>query len=537
MNKLYNVGGYVRLSVDSVYYESDSVENQVSMLSKFIVAMPGWVEKKFYIDDGATGGNFKRKGFQEMIGDARNGIINLVIVTDLSRFGRNYLEAGHYLEDVLPSLGCRFVSLAENIDTEGGENDIMPFLNAMNDYYLKNHSDKIRSIMAAKAKDGQKISGMAPYGFRRNPEECTRLIIDEYSAGITRRIFDMRKQGSGFYTIAKTLNTEGVLPPMRYYLSTIGRDDSHIKARVWQIAYLTDMTKNELYIGNAVQFEKKVVSHRDKREIIRPVDERIRVDGAFPAIIDMETWETVQALNKQAGERYAKKRAPEKQLFSGILFCGDCGAKMVSIKDHRKAKKWGRNDHVSYLCGRFSTTASGECTRHSVSEAPLASLLFGRIKELIEQVRVNEKAVMATLTEMMVGSANTGKAKRKQERTALRQRLHKLELTITKLYEDRVIGTLSEGTFTTLIKKSEADRQESEQRLSLLEASDQETSAKLGDIKKWIRLVKETSTFEVVDRDLIDSLIDRIEVGEGKMVNGVKEQDIKVYYKFIGASM
>ena len=537
MNKLYNVGAYVRLSVDSASYDSDSVENQKSMLSKFITMMPGWVETKYYVDDGATGGNFNRKGFQEMISDARNGIINLVLVKDLSRFGRNYLEAGHYLEDVLPSLGCRFVSLMENIDTEGGENDIMPFLNAMNDYYLKNHSDRIRSIMAAKAKDGQKISGHAPYGFRRSPIECTRLIIDEYSAGIVRRIFDMRKQGVGFYTIAKTLNTEGILPPMKYYLTTAGRDDSHVKSHTWRSCYFNEMTKNELYIGNAVQFEKMIVSHRDKREVSRPADEHIRVDGAFPAIIDRETWDAVQSVNKQASERFAKKRAPEQRLFTGLLFCGDCGAKMVSIKDRRSGKKWGQEYHVSYLCGKYHTTATGECTRHSVSEAPLSKLISERLEVLIEQVRLDEKAVIKILTDKLVGDMTAGKAQRRQERNSLRQRIHKLEFTITKLYEDRVTGTLSSDTSAALIKKNEAERQESEKRLSLLEASEQEAVAKLGDIKKWVRLIKQKSTFDTVDRDLLDSLIDRIEIGEGRKVNGVKEQDIRIYFKFIGASM
>jgi DNA invertase Pin-like site-specific DNA recombinase len=158
MNKLYNVGAYIRLSVENTAYdneESMSIESQQQMLTQFISVMPGWVEQKFYIDNGFSGGNFQRPAFMEMMDDVRKGEINLVLVKDLSRFGRNYLETGHYLENELPSLGCRFVSLSENIDTEGGENDILPLLNAMNDYYLKNMSDKIKAAMTAMAKDGQ----------------------------------------------------------------------------------------------------------------------------------------------------------------------------------------------------------------------------------------------------------------------------------------------------------------------------------------------------------------------------------------------
>ena len=155
--------------------------------------------------------------------DARQGIINLVLVQDLSRFGRNYLEAGRYLEEELPSLGCRFVALSDGIDTEDGENDIMPFLNAMNDYYLKNLSDRIKIVLTAKAKDGQKLSGAVPYGYDRNPAEHTRLIVDEYAAGIVKRMFELRATGKGYAAIAGVLNKENILPPRLYYFQRQNR--------------------------------------------------------------------------------------------------------------------------------------------------------------------------------------------------------------------------------------------------------------------------------------------------------------------------
>ena len=167
-DKLYNVGIYIRLSKEGAAYdrgESQSIENQQAMLSKFISMMPGWVEKRTYIDDGATGGHFNRQGFQDMMIDVRKGEVNLILVHDLSRFGRNYIEAGKYLEEELPALGCRFVAIADGIDTESGENDILPFLNAINDFYLKDISDKIKATFQLKAKKGHKLTGTAPYGY------------------------------------------------------------------------------------------------------------------------------------------------------------------------------------------------------------------------------------------------------------------------------------------------------------------------------------------------------------------------------------
>jgi len=256
MDKLYNVGSYIRLSNDSVAFrkdESQSIENQKFMLSKFISVMPGWIEQKYYIDDGFSGGTFDRPAFSEMMEDVKQGKINLVLVKDLSRFGRNYLEAGKYLEEELPSYGCRFVSLAEGIDTETGEDDIVPFLNAMNDHYLKNLSDRIKSVLTAKAKNGQKLSGFAPYGYVRSPENHTKLIIDEYAAEVVKRIFELRADGSGYAKIANILNEDGILPPRLYYYLSQNREPVRA-TKIWYTPTVRSILQNEVYVGNIVCF-------------------------------------------------------------------------------------------------------------------------------------------------------------------------------------------------------------------------------------------------------------------------------------------
>lgn len=544
MSGLYNVGVYVRLSVEntkyrlaSEYFESESVENQAEMLSKFICMMPGWVEKKTYIDNGYSGATFDRPAFLEMMEDVRSGVVNLVLVKDLSRFGRNYLEAGKYLEEELPAFGCRFVSLSEGIDTADGENDIMAFLNAMNDYYLKNLSDRIRSVMVAKARDGQKISGNAPYGYRRNPDEPTRLIVDDYSAGIVRRIFEMRKHGDGYGRIAKALNEERILPPLIYYLTENGRDTSHIKLRLWQNATVQAMLRKELYIGNAIQLVKTIVSHRDKREVCRSPDERVRVDNAFPPIIDRDTWDAVQAVNAVSAERYKKRRAPETQLFSGILFCADCGRTMIHIKDTRWSKRNGSTGHVNYLCQAYQMTGGMGCTRHTIGESPLKKIVGSEIQRLADQVGLDEAAVLRMLTSRLIGDASASKAKRKREQQFLQKDLHKLEVLMARLYEDRVMGKLPEDEYSELACKNEADRIEKEKRLALLEQSEQDIAAKKSDIQAWIRLIKKNSAFEEVSRDLLESLVERIEIGEHMAADGTKCREVRIVYKFIGLAI
>ena len=182
------------------------------MLSQFIDLMPGWILHDFYIDNGYSGGSFLRPAFQEMMRDVREGRLNLVLVKDLSRFGRNYLEAGRYLEEELPALGCRFVALGDGVDTANGENDIVPFINAMNEYHIKNHSDRVRSVMAAKARDGQKISGHAPYGYLRSPEDHTRRAVGEYEGGGRGGVVRRRAEGGGKGNSDGPVHSEGMLP-------------------------------------------------------------------------------------------------------------------------------------------------------------------------------------------------------------------------------------------------------------------------------------------------------------------------------------
>ena len=312
----YKVGIYIRLSKDSTSHrntQSMSIENQRAMLSKFVSMMPCWTLCHVYIDDGASGGNFIRDGFQDMMEDVRLGIINLVLVQDLSRFGRNYLEAGKYLEEELPACGCRFVSLSDSIDTEDGENDIMPFLNMMNDYYLRNLSDRVTAVLRAKAKEGQRLSGSVPYGYIRNPKERTRLIADEGAALQVRKIFELRAKGTSYAKIASELNGKGVPASNRNRSGT------------WITSTIIRMLANETYIGHTISFKRKPRSYRNGKGGIRDESQWIRVENTHEAIVDLETWENVQKINKMKRDKFAQSRKSQPSLFSDLPACKNPG--------------------------------------------------------------------------------------------------------------------------------------------------------------------------------------------------------------------
>ena len=535
--KLYNVGMYIRLSRENTAYrgeDSMSIENQQSMMSKFIDMMPGWVEKRIYVDNGATGGNFNRKGFQDMMDDARQGIINLVLVQDLSRFGRNYLETGKYLEDELPSLGCRFVALADGIDSETGENDIMPFLNSMNDYYLKNLSDRIKSVLTAKAKDGQKLSGAVPYGYDRNPEEHTRLIVDEYAAGVVKRIFEIRATGMGYAAIAGVLNKENILPPRLYYFQRQGRETTGDCTTIWKDMTVKSILNNELYLGHTIAFKHKTPSYRNSKKIVdRDPSEWIRTENTHTPIVDGDLWHKVQQINQAAKRRADNYREPQPSLFTKLLVCADCQTNMIT-SICTKHYKSGTFRYIGYHCRTHTSSGRTVCSWHRISEKDMKKLVLSDIKEKARMITLDGDAILQVLQQKLLGTHRASKSDIAKERKELEFQLHALEVQSEQLYEDKVSGDITAETFTALANEAEARRSELTDRLEMLNQTATQAESKIGDINHWVGLIKEKSTFEEVDRDLLESLIDRIEIGEKKVVDGVKVQDVRIHYRYVG---
>ena len=255
MKKLYKVGIYCRLSVDDASNsakaknyipadESVSIENQYKLLSKFVM-LNGWTEVKSYSDDGYSGGNFQRPGFLEMLEDARHGLINLILVKDLSRLGRDFVEVGRYTDVIFPSLGCRFVSVLDCLDTEGDNTDMLHFRSLMNDYHLKDLSNKVKSVLHAKMRSGQYIAAYAPYGYRKSEEDRHRLVIDEEAAAVVRRMFELRRGGMAYGKIAAVLNSEGILSPRWYWAKRYGNGSCKY-ANLWMYATVKNVLTNEV---------------------------------------------------------------------------------------------------------------------------------------------------------------------------------------------------------------------------------------------------------------------------------------------------
>ena len=542
MEKLYRVGLYCRLSVDDAHNsaktknyipadESASIENQREMLSKFVM-VNGWVETKTYIDDGYSGANFQRPGFQEMLEDARKGVINLILVKDLSRLGRDFVEVGRYTSDVFPSLGVRFVSVLDCLDTEGDNTDMLHFRSLMNDYHLRDLSGKVRSILHSKKASGQFTSAYAPYGYRKSDEDKHKLVIDEYAAGVVRRIFDMRASGMSYGKITATLNQEAIPSPRYYWNQQTGKEGRKVSP-LWSCATVKHLLQNDVYLGNLRMNHTGTRSYKDSTQISKPESEWIRIKNAHEPVITRETWDAVQEINRAAFDRYKDNREATPKLFSGKLICADCKGPLVAGTETKRKGYSSVKRYVSYYCSRHLHSGRTVCSWHRIYENTLARIVLADIREQARKITVDESAIEEKLMRKLSGDAERADGLRR-EASQLQRDIQKLEDMTAKLYEDKMNGVIGADAFVVLMRKNERERQTKQERLDAILPDIIKAGADAYAVRGWMGSVRKYLDLQELDRAIVDELIDRIEIGERAVVDGQRRQEIRVFYRFVG---
>ena len=545
MDTAYRVGIYCRLSKDDENNpamaraknfipadESVSIENQREMLSKFVM-LNGWIETRTYIDDGYSGGNFRRPGFQAMLEDARNGVINLVLVKDLSRLGRDFVEVGRYTTDVFPSLGVRFVSVLDCLDTNG-DTDMLYFRSLMNDYHLKDLSRKIRSVMYSKKASGQYTGGCAPYGYRRSVEDKHKLVLDEYAAGVVRRIFEMRMSGMAYGKITAVLNKEEI-PAPRFYWFQMNHKDTAGLAPEWKNATVKLILRNEVYNGTLVMNYCGTRSYKDRTRISKPESEHIRIEENHDPIIPMEMWSQVQRLNTERRMAHSGLHTSVEQVLKGKLVCADCKHSMsVSASTHRR-KSGAKKRYVSYRCNHFIRTGGACCSLHSISERVLLQIILDEIQAQAKAVTLDEASVIAKLKQRIVSQSDARTADTRKELSRLRRRVRELEDRAARIYEDKISGTVSPDAFSVLMARNEQERLDYEKRAEELSQEISRADKEIAAISEWARHIRKYMDLRELDREIIDELIDHVEVGEGVVVDGKRRQNVKIFYRFVGS--
>ena len=541
MSKVYNVGIYCRLSIDdagnSQKYnyidgdESSSIENQRQMLSQF-AKLQGWIVTKTYCDDGYSGGNMDRPGVKEMIEDAKTGVINLILCKDLSRFGRDYIEVGQYTDVLFPLWRCRFIALLDEIDTAKDDNDMMHFRSLMNDYYLKDLSNKIKTVFRAKINKHGLITGRPPYGYRRSADNKHLLIPDEQAAKVIQYIFSLRSSGMSYAKIAGTLNQEGFLTANDYWTKVEGKEIE--KPALWSVQVVRDSLRNEAYSGTIINNKMPTISHKSTDRKITAPDEWIRHENAHAPIIDRDTWDKVQVMEQATIERGKKQSKHKPSLFGGKLICMDCGSSLTAQSmGHTKNGVWKR-DGTSYICHRRVMTGKVVCSNHTIGEAPLKKLILRELQEHAQAITLNEAALLETLKKRMAVDDTQQHRLLQKEVAKLNQRLAELTKITVDLYEDKVSGVISETTFISLMNKNEQERQRWQTQFDEANGSLTAIDKKILSVEKWAEVIRKHMSLTDLCRADVEELIDHIVVGESDYSSGHRVQEIRIFWRFVG---
>ena len=523
--KTYNVGIYCRLSNDDERDgESVSIENQKLLLQSYVRQM-GWNEIDVYIDDGYTGTNFNRPGVQRLIEDAKAKRINLILVKDLSRFGRNYIEFGQYTDYLFPSFGCRFIALNNGIDTmsNNGSTDVMCFLNLFNEFYSRDTSKKVKAVKRACAENGKFMGTYPAYGYKRDPEDKHHLVIDEDTAPIVRRIFSMRAAGTGFMAIAIQLNEEGIPSPGMLYYQRKGKEDPRRVNHKWADATVKNIVRNEVYIGNMVQGKTGTMSYKNKKLISKPEDEWIRVEGTHEPIISRDVWDTVHAASDGI-----------RSIFSGLVYCADCGFKMRNHTEKFTYKDGTPGRYSSFICGNYARSGKSACTIHTIYENALEQIVLEDIREKARFAAHDPEQLVRHIVSLKEKEAHSRRVSCEQEFKAVKARLDELERLMQSLYEDKYSGAVPQSVFQTLMRKYEAERAEKAEALPELERRVRAAAENRQDAGRWAEIIRQYTELTKLDESILFALVDRIEVGEAQKVRGVRVRDVKVYYRYVG---
>ena len=502
----YHAALYIRLSKeDENEGPSQSVQNQESLLREFVQQHRLSVYDT-YVDDGWSGTSFDRPSFQRMIADIEEKKVNMVITKDLSRLGRDYIMTGHYMERYFPEHRVRYISLLDGIDTgvDSTANDITPFRAIMNDMYAKDISKKIKSVKRDKQRKGQFIGGKPMYGYKMHPTEKNKIVIDEEVAPVVRRIFALALSGMSCRKIATILNEEGIPTPATYCGWKVGNPGPY--TGLWSSERISEMLKNETYIGNMVQGRSVKISYKSKKCLRQSPENWVVVEGTHEPIIDPETFQKVQLL--VSSRKHTRSRTYDF-LLKGLIFCHECGYPMAVLNRKNAAGE----DRLFFVCRTYQRfTKAGVCTCHSIKEETVNEAVLAKVREVC-QAHLSPDRLRPIAQEAVENASKTVSCE--AEMQALQSKITALTTNLDQMYMDRLNGLLSEEDFQRIYQKVKMDRTVLEDRLKSLQ---EQAKQPVNTEEKAKALVKQFLDSALTSRELLVSLIERVELTEDKEV-------------------
>lgn len=527
--KNYIAGLYLRLSQeDERQGESVSIENQRTMLRKY-AQEHGFKIYDEYIDDGISGTTFNRPEVQRLLDDAKSGIINTILVKDLSRFGRNYIEVGQYVDYVFPTFGIRFIAIQDNVDTsnrDSGAMEMMPIMNVFNEWHAANTSKKIRAVKRAHAIEGKFSGSRVPYGYLKGVDEKKTFKVDEETAPIVKRIFEMYASGISPQRIAEIFNYEDIPSAGRIAFLRTGRKYNNNEHPYWEQATIRPILKNIAYIGHLAQQKFSSVSYKNHKIIRKEQSDWIIVYNTHEPIISQELWNKVQErMKSQSNGR--KMHTGITHPLSGFLYCADCGGKL------KMGYVWNKktNDYkYNFDCGRLKRYGKSYCFSHYIQVKVLKEIVLGDIREMAQRIVLDEYAIREEFIRHNCELEDKTIKSAKKEIQVKRKRIEDLSRLMQVAYEDRVKGKMPEDICISFIEKYSAEQKMLTIDIVTLESRLTEKQNTIQSADDFIRNIKKYLDAPELTREMCYELIDRIIVGGLPKVTG-KERTIDIVYK------
>lgn len=520
---------YCRLSCDDdLAGDSNSIINQKDMLGKY-AREHGFSNPKYYVDDGYSGTNFNRPGFQQMIHDVDAGLVGTVIVKDMSRLGRDYLKVGYYSEVYFGEADVHFIAVNDGVDnTVENDSDFTPFRNIMNEWYAKDTSKKVRAVLRAKGNSGKSLSNCPPFGYYKDATDKDKWLVDEEAANIIREIFALCVKGYGPTQIANILNEKKAITPV-LWKKKVGinyKPEKYYKPEIWVAYTVSRILSNPLYLGHTVNFRTKKKSYKSKQVIMMPKESWVVFENTHEPIIDQDTFDTVQRL------REGKKRRPsidgEMSVFSGLLYCADCGKRMY-INRHRNPK-----EKDCFNCSSYRHDKGRVCSSHYITVHAVEEIVLYDLQRVFAMAREHESEFVAMLQEKSNRETKRDLSVKTKECAEAEKRIDALDRIIESLYEDKVCGNLTEERFVKMSRKYEQEQAELTAKVKAIKAELNEAKEQSDNLNKFMRLVRKYTDITELTPEIVRSFIEKILVYKGEKGH-IKRQTIEIIYNCIGA--
>lgn len=518
---------YCRLSRDdNLEGDSNSIQNQKLILQKY-ADENGFQNTRFYVDDGYSGANFNRPAFEQMMDDMSNGDIAVIITKDLSRLGRNQLHTGLYIEEIFPSNDVRYIAVNDNVDTKyENSNELMPFKNLFNEWHVRDCSRKVRNVVNAKAQRGIRVGTRAPYGYRKGATKDSPLLVDEEAAAVVKHIFAMCAGGMGPAQIAKQLKKECIYSPSMYAYTKFGTSHSGLNAERpynWTGDMVADMLQNMVYLGHTVNLRYSTKSYKDKKRCERPKSEWLIFENTHEELVDQETWDIVQEVRSHKRRR---TNMDEQNMFSGLVYCADCGKPMVLHRAHTM-----KPEQNHFTCRTYKKDGAEVCSAHYIREVALKEIVLETIRRATEFARSDPERFAAYIQQKQ--STEVAKEIRGLERelSTMRKRDGELDVVFKRMYEDSALGRVSNEQFRLLSEAYSKEKAQLAEAIPATEERLEKLRSSMANAKNFIAKARKFTDMTELTPELLRTFVAKIIVYE-KEVKYSKHAPQKIHICF-----